>query len=158
MNIKTAVSAMALTLALVPGLAFAATPVSTAAVDAGCVCGNTSRHLVCTASFAQPLFRGIADCATQAHGCLGNYVDADGNGVCDNYESGYCQDGGACLQNDQCPQGGSGSGMTECPGNSNCPTPGQGSGYGSRAGHHGNGCGAGAAAGQGSGGHHGHRW
>ncbi len=85
------------------------------------------------------------ECANAQGACVGTstcYVDADGDGVCDN----YAERGGNGYGN------GNGGGYVDADGDGVCDNYGTGNGYGNG---NGNGAGNGSGAGNGARGHHG---
>lgn len=96
----------------------------------------------------------VCPATEQGISCENGYIDADGDGICDNYDNDWCthrgggyvdtNNNGTCdnYENGQCP------GMEECPQDaSSCAPRGQGQGYGYGHGHdhgyghgHGHGC------------------
>lgn len=147
-----------------PAPAFAVTPAASAAESAA-ACIALASGRACPAALLspslQPVMRSTACCITRAHDCYGQgggFIDEDGNGVCDHYESGSCpspngggygagagngtgvgggyidEDGnGVCdrYENSGAQGGSNGSGQ----GNGTASGNGAGSGYGHGSGH-----------------------
>lgn len=103
-------------------------------------CASASHRVACPLAFGQPALMSAIDCIAQVQAKLAlaaaaaedatpaaeeaapsvqnrgpqqgyAYADADGDGVCDNYENGACPNGGTCPNGGACPNQGDGQGM-----------------------------------------------
>lgn len=116
-------------------------------------CASASHRVACPLAFGQPALMSAIDCIAQVQAKLAlaaaaaedatpaaeeaapsvqnrgpqqgyAYADADGDGVCDNYENGACPNGGACPNQGDC------QGMYHSSGGHHGQGSGQGNGYG----------------------------